>query len=97
MGRRVAFLVFALARISAGGAATPALERQFAQTVRPFIKTYCAGCHSGPSAAAQFDLKAYIAIDMVTRDYPRWALVGHRLSAHEMPPKLKMLSPLGCD
>jgi mono/diheme cytochrome c family protein len=87
MGRRVALLVLALAGISPVDAATPALERQFQQTVRPFVVTYCTGCHSGPSAAAQFDLKAYTMLNMVTRDYPRWALVEHRLEAHEMPPK----------
>jgi len=87
MERRVAFLVVALAGISPVDAATPALERQFQQTVRPFVVTYCTGCHSGPSAAAQFDLKAYTMLNMVTRDYPRWALVEHRLEAHEMPPK----------
>src|SRR5437763_1805712 len=40
-------------------AASPALDRQFEQTVRPFVAKYCLGCHSGQSAAAQFDLKAY--------------------------------------
>jgi mono/diheme cytochrome c family protein len=87
MRRRLTSVVLALAAISAGQAATPALERQFEQTVRPFVATYCAGCHSGPSAAAQFDLKSYTTLNMVTRDYPRWALVEHRLEAHEMPPK----------
>ena len=67
--------------------AEPALNRQFEQTVRPFVAKYCAGCHSGPSAAAQFDLKSYTSVDLVSRDFPRWALVMARLTAHEMPPK----------
>ena len=87
MRRRLTSLVLTLAAISACQAATPALERQFEKTVRPFVATYCARCHSGPSPAAQFDLKSYTALGMVTRDFPRWALVGHRLEAHEMPPK----------
>jgi uncharacterized protein DUF1587 len=68
-------------------AATPALDRQFEQTVRPFVTKYCIGCHSGQTPAAQFDLKAYNTMEMVTRDYPHWALVLERLSAKEMPPK----------
>src|ERR1700678_3482603 len=68
-------------------AANPALDRQFEQTVRPFVTKYCIGCQSGQPPAAQFDLKAYTTMEMVTRDYPRWALVMQRLTAKEMPPK----------
>jgi hypothetical protein len=67
--------------------ASPALDRQFDQTVRPFVAKYCLGCHSGQSAAAQFDLKAYTSVTTVTRDFPRWNLVMERLAAKEMPPK----------
>jgi hypothetical protein len=67
--------------------ASPALDRQFDQTVRPFVAKYCLGCHSGQSAAAQFDLKAYTSLTTVTRDFPRWNLVMQRLAAKEMPPK----------
>lgn len=68
-------------------AATAALERQFQETVRPFVGKYCVACHSGQMPAAQFDLKAYTTVEVVTRDYPRWALVLARLTAQEMPPK----------
>jgi len=68
-------------------ASTPALDRRFEQTVRPFITKYCIGCHSGQTPAAQFDLKAYTTVEMVTRDYPRWERVLERLTAKEMPPK----------
>lgn len=69
------------------GATAPALEQQFEQTVRPFVTKYCLGCHSGPMAAAQFDLKSYHSVDMVTADFPRWTLLMERLTAKEMPPK----------
>src|SRR5580704_14153755 len=68
-------------------AATPVLDRQFEQTVRPFVTKYCIGCHSGQTPAAQFEIKAYTTMDMVTRDFPRWSLVMQRLTAKEMPPK----------
>ena len=80
-------VVFAIAASPAQRAATPVLDRQFEQTVKPFVAKYCAGCHSGQTPAAQFDLKAYTTMDMVTRDFPRWALVMQRLTAKEMPPK----------
>ncbi len=68
-------------------ASAPALDRQFAQTVQPFIAKYCVACHSGQTPAAQFNLKAYTTVEMVTADFPHWALVMQRLTANEMPPK----------
>jgi hypothetical protein len=64
-----------------------ALDRGFAQNVRPFVAKYCVGCHSGGAPAAQFDLKSYDTLDSVVRDFPRWNLVLNKLSAGEMPPK----------
>ncbi len=85
-------LLALLAGVAASNAAAPAaapspLDRQFQQTVRPFLAKHCIGCHSGASPAAQFDLKAYTTLDQVTKDYPRWALVMERLEAQDMPPK----------
>jgi hypothetical protein len=68
-------------------AATPALDQQFDQTVKPFVGKYCVACHSGKMAPAQFDLKSYTNMDMVTDDFARWALLADRLKAKEMPPK----------
>ena len=83
-----AFLVL-LASVTLCAAAVTKLplDQQFQQTVRPFLAKHCIGCHSGQNPAAQFDLKAYTAMDTVTRDYPRWALVMERLEAKDMPPK----------
>ena len=80
-------LVLAMAALPVPGAVPPVLDRQFQQTVQPFIAKYCFGCHSGQTPAAQFDLKAYTTLDSVARDYPRWALVLEKLTAQEMPPK----------
>jgi Protein of unknown function (DUF1592)/Protein of unknown function (DUF1588)/Protein of unknown function (DUF1587)/Protein of unknown function (DUF1585)/Protein of unknown function (DUF1595) len=79
-------VMLALGAISAS-AADPALDHQFEETVRPFVTKYCVGCHSGEKPAAQFDIKAFSSMEMVTQDYPRWAQVLARLSAKEMPPK----------
>ena len=76
-----------LTAVPAHAAAAPPLNRQFDQTVRPFITQYCTSCHSGASAAAQLDLKSFTSADMVAKDYPHWALVMERLEAKTMPPK----------
>ncbi|HUS05382.1 MAG TPA: DUF1587 domain-containing protein, partial [Bryobacteraceae bacterium] len=68
-------------------AANPPLQREFTQTVRPFLTSYCIGCHSGDKPAAQFDLGQYTGVESVARDYPRWNLVLEKLAANEMPPK----------
>jgi hypothetical protein len=88
---RAGCVLLAIAALPAGGARgsshEAALDRQFQQTVKPFITKYCVGCHSGQSPAAQFDLKAFTTLDQVERDFPHWALLASRLTAKEMPPK----------
>ena len=75
-------------------AASPDLESQFAQTVRPFLTTYCVACHGGAAPAAQLDLRQYTTLAAVVREYPRWNLVLEKLTAGQMPPKgLKQPSP----
>ena len=82
------FIVFSLCAVSsASGATNSVLEKQFGQTVRPFLTKYCVGCHSGKVPAASLDLNAYPTVDAVIRDYPRWATVHDRIAANEMPPK----------
>jgi mono/diheme cytochrome c family protein len=81
------FLAMLLIFAISASAAPPVLERQFQQTVRPFVTQYCVGCHSGKVPAAQFDLKSYDSVDSVVADYARWALLSDRLTAKEMPPK----------
>ena len=78
--------ILAVTAVPAASAATPALDRQFEQTVRPFVTKYCIGCHSGQMPAAQFDLDSYSTLNSVVRDNPRWALAAGRLTANEMPP-----------
>jgi Protein of unknown function (DUF1592)/Protein of unknown function (DUF1588)/Protein of unknown function (DUF1587)/Protein of unknown function (DUF1595)/Protein of unknown function (DUF1585) len=68
-------------------APTPPIDQQFEQTVKPFVGKYCVTCHSGKMAPAQFDLKSYTSVDLVTDDFARWALLAERLKNQEMPPK----------
>src|SRR5262245_7845150 len=60
--------------------------RQFNQTIRPFITSYCVGCHSGSAPAASFDIQRYAAMESVVADLGHGALIAGKLSAKEMPP-----------
>jgi len=71
----------------AADAAGPEIERQFAETVRPFLAAYCLSCHGGANPAAQFDLRQYSSAGDAVRDHPRWALLAQKLDRLEMPPK----------
>src|SRR5947207_7417280 len=62
-------------------------DREFTQTVRPFLQAYCTSCHGGAKPAAQLDLKRYVSAQSVIDDFSRWNRVVARLSAREMPPK----------
>src|SRR5438067_10697811 len=100
-------IVFACALLITGGAlAISASSRQatsrlpasgrvdaFETTVKPFLKTYCYGCHSGDQPAAGFDLKSYDDQQSVIRDQRRWNLVLARLKAGEMPPSQSRQHP----
>jgi len=70
------------------------LDQEFATTVRPFVAAYCAGCHGGAAAAAQFDLRQYTDVASVIGDHRRWELVLERLSAGQMPPAQAKQPPL---
>ncbi len=75
------------APMAAAATSAPSIDQQFEHTVKPFVGKYCVACHSGKTAPAQFDLKSYTSVDMVTDDFARWALLAERLKNQEMPPK----------
>jgi hypothetical protein len=63
------------------------LDKQFHDTVQPFVGKYCAGCHSGKTPAGGLDFKSFDTLDSVTAEFARWSLAADRLAAGEMPPK----------
>src|SRR5258708_4787870 len=85
--RLLVFGSIAIPAMCASQTANSDLERRFAQTVRPFLTSYCVGCHGGVAPAAQFDLRSYSTMATVGRDIPHWSLVLEKLTAKEMPPK----------
>ncbi len=90
---RSALRLILLGSLAVAHAADADLERRFAQNVRPFLASYCVGCHGGKTPAAQFDLQPYTTLAAVVRDYPRWNLVMEKMAAGEMPPKVVKQPP----
>jgi mono/diheme cytochrome c family protein len=64
-----------------------ALERQLASTVRPFVASYCVGCHGAEKPKGDLDLTKYGSLDAVVADHPRWAEVLDRVATSDMPPE----------
>jgi hypothetical protein len=89
-GKIVPFAVLGVALIRSAAPADPpplALERTFTETVRPFLTSYCIGCHTGEHAPAQLDLHKYLDVQSVAADIDRWGTIFTRLSSGTMPPK----------
>ena len=57
-------------------------EREFTETVQPFLSAHCTSCHSGEKAAAQFDLRQYTTAESAVKDFAKWNRVREKLAAH---------------
>ncbi len=66
--------------------ATSPLERRFRDTVRPFVETYCLGCHGKEKPKGDLDLSAYTTADAVAKDLDQWEIVLEQLKSGTMPP-----------
>ena len=65
---------------------TPPLEHRFRDTVRPFLETYCLGCHGKEKPKGDLDLSAYTTADAVANDLAQWEVVLEQLKSGTMPP-----------
>jgi cytochrome c553 len=63
------------------------LERQFADTVKPFVATYCVSCHGAEKPKAQLNLGTFASLADVTKDHAHWMAVKDQLTSGEMPPE----------
>jgi cytochrome c553 len=77
--------VIALVALLALGRAD-ALGAPFDETVRPFLATYCVGCHGADKPKGELDLSAITDLPSATRALPRLEAAAERLSSGEMPP-----------
>ena len=83
-------LLLVIPVVPSAKAVTPtdaALERRFEQSVKPFLATYCAGCHANDKPAAAFDIRPYSTMKSVVDDPGHWAIMLDRVRASQMPPK----------
>jgi mono/diheme cytochrome c family protein len=81
------------APVAAGAPPAKELQRQFAATVRPFLESYCLGCHGKDKPKGQLDLSAFADLASVTRALPRWEPVLEMLASREMPPDKAQRQP----
>ena len=79
--------VFHVASLQAATATPAQLDRQFATNIKPFLASYCVGCHSGSTPAGQFDISKFDTMASVAKDIGHWNAVANRVAAKEMPPK----------
>jgi hypothetical protein len=70
-----------------------ALDLGFRDTVRPFLDTYCLGCHGQEKPKGDMNLSVYRTSDAVAGDLARWELVLEQLEAKSMPPAKAKLHP----
>src|SRR5206468_4306473 len=80
-------VLFLASRTMASDPARLELERRFADTVNPFLETYCSACHGKEKQKGKLDLSSYSTVESVARDYRRWEIVLEKLKADEMPPE----------
>lgn len=71
---------------TASGTTDAALERAFAEQVRPFVDGYCSSCHGEKEQKGDFDLRPYSTAADVAADFERWENVLEMLESEEMPP-----------
>ncbi len=63
------------------------LEERFTTHVRPFLQSYCYGCHGAEKHKAELDLSRDSTATAVASNLRRWEQVLVRLRTEEMPPK----------
>ncbi|MDZ4687797.1 MAG: DUF1587 domain-containing protein, partial [Planctomycetaceae bacterium] len=71
------------------------LESEFADSVRPFLQTYCHSCHDPKKTEAELDLSGFATAADVARRHQTWEVVLERLAANEMPPEDATKQPTG--
>lgn len=77
---------------SASGATDDALDRAYAQQIRPLLQRYCFACHSAQTAEGKLRLDALSEQDSTARTIAAWTDVDERVSGRvtpAMPPEEK--------
>ena len=89
----IGFLVAFDGSPASGDDPAPPLETRFRETVRPFLETYCLGCHGKEKPKGDLDLTAYPTSEAVAKDLGNWERVLEQLDARSMPPEKAKRQP----
>jgi len=67
-------------------AAQQSLRADFTKTVQPFLKSFCAGCHSGKTGSGGFSIDSYKNLDAIISGQAKWDLAARHVRTKHMPP-----------
>ncbi|MCI0704558.1 MAG: DUF1592 domain-containing protein, partial [Planctomycetia bacterium] len=70
------------------------LNRQFRETVLPFINTYCVGCHGMEKPKGDVSLSTFTSVESVAKDYRQWVAIREQLKDNVMPPESAKKHPM---
>ncbi|MEM7784487.1 MAG: DUF1587 domain-containing protein, partial [Planctomycetota bacterium] len=90
----VLFCLLTLVHFVNGVSVSTAEDRMPAETLAPFLKTYCADCHGDGESEGGFALDL-LGEDITTKsNFDLWVRIYDRIDAGEMPPPDAELPPL---
>lgn len=91
----VCISAFVTAGFAADATSFQTLEKDYQQTVRPILVTFCLKCHSTEKMEGELDLEQFSALAQLRKNPRVWLKVLEMLDNGEMPPKESpQLSPL---
>lgn len=62
------------------------LEADLKKTVQPFLKEFCASCHSGGKKSGGFSIDKYKNLEAFAKDQGAWDLAARHVRTKHMPP-----------
>ena len=65
------------------------VDTTFDAKIKPFLATYCNGCHNSTKQAGSVTLDAYINESHAKKDRMTWEMIVNVVTSGEMPPKKK--------
>lgn len=68
-------------------------EKEFTETIQPFLQTYCLDCHEGEDAKADYRLDDIDPLITRGQDVERWEKALEMISIGDMPPPKKKRQP----
>jgi mono/diheme cytochrome c family protein len=70
-----------------------AIDDRFRDSVKPFLATYCVGCHGAEKPKGDVNLAAYSTVESVAKDLDHWEMVLEQLESAAMPPSKAKAQP----